>query len=74
MTARPPLIVLLEGNPIGRIDRAENGLLTLRYDDTYSSDPDATPLSVSMPRTSPVHTNGSIARGCGDCSRTTTES
>lgn len=61
MTARPPLIVLLEGHPIGRIDRAENGLLTLRYDNAYSGDPDATPLSVSMPRTSPVHTNGSIA-------------
>lgn len=41
------LIVILEGVPIGRVERRGRGL-RLTYDDHYLDDPHATTLSVSM--------------------------
>ena len=41
------LLVLLEGRPIGRVERVRQGHLRLRYDDGI--DAAGTPLSVSMP-------------------------
>lgn len=49
------LVVLLEGRPIGEIERLSGGSLRLRYHDGYRNDPFATPLSVSMPVTEEVH-------------------
>jgi len=49
------LTVLLEGQPIGRIERLARGALRLRYDQSHREDPTATLLSVSMPPTQEVH-------------------
>ena len=49
------LAVILEGRPIGEIERSARGELRLRYDEGYSSNMSATPLSVSMPPTRHVY-------------------
>lgn len=54
------LVVVLEGRGIGEIDRLARGTLRLRYDDTYSNDPIATPLSVSMFPTGEAYNNARI--------------
>ncbi len=58
----PPdaVTVILEGQPIGEVERLVSGALRLRYDDTYSTDPTATPLSVSMPPPREVHGDARI--------------
>lgn len=43
------VFVVLEGRPIGEIERLRSGELRLRFDERYRSHPGATPLSVSMP-------------------------
>ncbi|MDZ7732548.1 MAG: HipA domain-containing protein [Acidimicrobiia bacterium] len=54
------LIVILEGVPIGRVERAARGL-RLSYDDAYLDDPDATVLSASMPPAVPTHGDGAVS-------------
>jgi len=49
------LTVLLEGRPIGKVERLASGALRLRYDEGYRDDPTATLLSVSMPPTQDMH-------------------
>ena len=49
------LTVLLEGTPIGTVERLGNGALRIRYDDSYRNDPAATLLSVSMPPSDQMH-------------------
>lgn len=49
------LAVLLEGRPIGTIERLPSGALRLRYDDAYRDDSTATLLSVSMPSAEATH-------------------
>lgn len=49
------LVVLLEGQPIGRVERLASGALRVRYDESYVDDATATLLSVSMPPTQEVH-------------------
>ena len=49
------LTVLLEGRPIGSVERLANGALRLRYDEDYRDDPTATLLSVSMPPAEEAH-------------------
>ncbi|MEZ5342032.1 MAG: HipA N-terminal domain-containing protein [Acidimicrobiales bacterium] len=49
------MTVLLEGKPIGHVERLASGALRLRYDEGYRVDPTATPLSVSMPSTEEIH-------------------
>ncbi len=49
------LTVLLEGQPIGHIERLARGALRLRYDESHREDPTATLLSVAMPPTQEVH-------------------
>ncbi|MFT7473498.1 MAG: serine/threonine-protein kinase HipA [Verrucomicrobiales bacterium] len=49
------LTVLLEGKPIGNVERLATGALRLRYDEGYRDDPTATLLSVSMPSAEAVH-------------------
>lgn len=49
------LTVLLEGRPIGNLERLASGALRLRYDDVYRDDPTATLLSVSMRPAEPTH-------------------
>ena len=49
------LAVLLEGQPIGVVERLASGALRLRYDEGYRNDPTATQLSVSLPAATPVH-------------------
>ncbi len=53
--ASDALTVLLEGKPIGNVERLASGSLRLRYDDAYRDDPTATLLSVSMPPAEEVH-------------------
>lgn len=48
--------VLIEGRLAGELTRLPGGRLSFRYEDGYTG----TPLSVSMPRLDPVHTDGSI--------------
>jgi serine/threonine-protein kinase HipA len=54
------LTVIMEGHPIGEVERQGTGALRLRFDDRYSSDPTATPLSVSMPPTRREHGDARI--------------
>ncbi len=49
------LSVVLEGRPIGELERLAGGTLRLRFDDAYRSDPEATLLSVSMPPSTESH-------------------
>lgn len=50
------LRVYLDGIPIGDAEQT-GGSLSFTYDEEYRSDPTATPLSLSMPLTSPRHGN-----------------
>jgi serine/threonine-protein kinase HipA len=54
------LEVVIEGHHAGRITRTR-GRLELRYDDTYRAEPDATPLSVTMPLTEARHQHDVVA-------------
>jgi serine/threonine-protein kinase HipA len=47
--------VILEGRPIGEVERLRHGALRLHFDDAYCTDPNATLLSVSMPPSSNSH-------------------
>lgn len=60
MATHEPLVVILEGSPIGQITRDDNWRLRLTFDDGYRNDPTATELSVSMPRAVAVHTDASV--------------
>jgi len=51
------LTVLLEGQPIGAVERLASGALRLRYDEGYRDDPTATLLSVSMSPTQELHSD-----------------
>ncbi|MCC5951002.1 MAG: type II toxin-antitoxin system HipA family toxin [Acidimicrobiia bacterium] len=53
------LIVILEGRPIGRLERGVRGL-RLTYDDSYLDDPHATILSASMSAPVRDHTDGVV--------------
>ena len=53
--ASDELTVLLEGKPIGHVERLASGALRLRYDEGYRDDPTATLLSVSMPPAQESH-------------------
>lgn len=52
--------VILEGRPIGQVERRANGTLQLRFEDTYLQDAGATPLSVSMPPSDATHGDARI--------------
>ncbi|MEM1335362.1 MAG: HipA domain-containing protein, partial [Actinomycetota bacterium] len=54
------LVVVLEGEEIGRIDRDSSGRLTLTYAQDHRDSLDRTPLSVSLPRSSERHGDRSI--------------
>lgn len=49
------LLVLLDDQVAGAVDRDRAGRLTFSYDDSYRASPVATPLSVSMPLQVRVH-------------------
>ena len=49
------LAILLEGKPIGTVERMASGALRLRFEADYRDDPAATLLSVSMPPAEEVH-------------------
>lgn len=49
------LIVLLEDHVVGRVERDKKGALSFVYEATWRSDPDAYPLSLSMPLAQPKH-------------------
>jgi serine/threonine-protein kinase HipA len=46
------LTVVLEGRPIGEVERLRRGELRLRFEEAYCTEPNATLLSVSMPPSS----------------------
>ncbi len=50
------LRVYLDGTPLGTVEQSTQGALRLTYDHDYASNPDATPLSLSMPVTAPQGT------------------
>ncbi len=58
--ASDELIVLLEGQPIGMIERLSSSALRLRYNNEYRDNPTATLLSVSMPPSQEVHSNARL--------------
>lgn len=47
--ARRSLRVYLDGTPIGDVEQSPQGALAFSYDAEYAADPDATPLSLSLP-------------------------
>jgi serine/threonine-protein kinase HipA len=49
------LLVLLEGRTIGRLDRKTDGRVTLTFNDDYTADTTATPLSVGLPSSRLAH-------------------
>lgn len=49
------LAVILEGRPIGEVERLRGSALRLRFDEAYRADPEATLLSVSMPPSDESH-------------------
>ncbi len=55
------LAVLLEGRPIGSIERLAGGALRLHFDSAYRDDPNATVLSVSMPPAEEVHRDARLS-------------
>lgn len=55
------LNVLLNGVVVGRLDRARRDRLRFTYDQTYATDPGATPLSHSMPLAQRTFANSVIA-------------
>ena len=54
------LMVLLEGRVVGWLDRLDQGRLRLTYADEYRDEPDATPLSLSMPKATRAHNDAAI--------------
>ena len=56
----PALVVLLGGEPIGEVRRTTGRRMEFRYEAGYGSDPDAVPLSVSMPLSQLVHPDSVI--------------
>ena len=53
------LITLLHGRPVGVVAN-DNGRLTFTYDEDWRADPDAFPLSISLPLTAAEHGHGPI--------------
>jgi serine/threonine-protein kinase HipA len=49
------LVVLLDGNEVGRVRRGARSRLTFIYDDDWRKAPDAYPLSLSMPLAAKEH-------------------
>lgn len=54
------VVVILEGKPIGEVERLGSGALRLRFSDDYRNDPTSTLLSVSMPPTDESHADARI--------------
>jgi serine/threonine-protein kinase HipA len=54
------LIVIAGSLAVGTLNRLRGGNLHFTYTDEYSSLPDGTPLSVSMPTQTPVHADGVV--------------
>jgi serine/threonine-protein kinase HipA len=63
-------IALLDGREVGTV-HYKNARLSFLYSDTWRADPNAYPLSLSMPLASAEHMRGS-KRFCGDCYPTMT--
>ncbi len=57
-TAR--LVALLDGRVVGAVHRAPSGALRFVYDDAWRLDPDAYPLSLSMPLAAAEHGDAAI--------------
>lgn len=51
------LVVLIDGAIAGSLTRHANNMLRFAYDPGYLADPDATPLSLSMPLSAEIHTD-----------------
>lgn len=51
------LAVFLDGRTVGILQQTEQGHLTFRYDADYRREPDATPLSLSLPLVRAEHKN-----------------
>ncbi len=54
------LTVLLEGKPVGNVERLASGALRLRYNDGYRGESTATLLSASMPPAQELHGDARI--------------
>jgi serine/threonine-protein kinase HipA len=54
------LRVFLDGIPIGHAEQSPQGQLSFTYDEEYRHDPEATPLSLSMPLTGSKHGNKQV--------------
>lgn len=61
MAPSPPVLVaLLDGRVVGAVHRGGSGALRFVYDDVWRLDPDAYPLSLSMPLTAAEHGDRAI--------------
>lgn len=57
MSSTRRLRVYLDGTPVGTAEQTPQGALTFTYDEDYRAQPDATPLSISMPLAGDRHSN-----------------
>lgn len=59
-TSDPPdtLAVVLGGAVAGTVTRQSNATLRFDYDESYQANPEATPVSLSMPRAVRTHQDG----------------
>ena len=60
MPSTRTLVVYLDGTPIGELQQSPQGALSFTYHDEYRDDPDATPLSLSMPLAADRHRNKAV--------------
>jgi len=65
------LIALLDGREVGTV-QYKNARLSFVYNDAWRADPNAYPLSLSMPLASAEHGHARIEAFYGDCCPTTT--
>lgn len=54
------LLALLDGQSIGRVTRLRSGRMAFTYDEAWRNDPDAYPLSLSMPLAASEHRHAPI--------------
>jgi HipA-like protein len=60
------LIAIIEGQEMGRVSRGDTGKLSFTYNEQWRNDPDAYPLSISMPLPLSEHVSAVKSRMTGE--------
>lgn len=59
--AHAPLNVLINNRPVGRLDRAQSGAVSFRYDQAWLDWPNGFGISLSMPRREAAYTGAEVS-------------